>query len=213
VNRLRVLFRRGPELKYISHLDITRLWHRVLRRARVSLAYTEGFNPHPRIAMAAPLQLGATAEAELMDVWLDEPIAPEVFLNRLEKQLPGGLGVERAARIAPGMPALQAQVRFADYRLEVGIVENMSLERSINCLIESTSLPWQHRRDTGVKAYDLRPLIDSIKIVAVSRGVATLDMRLSCGARGTGRPEQVVRALGLDMPLDICRTGLVLQKS
>jgi radical SAM-linked protein len=73
MNRLRIRFGRGQELKFISHLDLTRLWHRALRRAGVALAYSEGFNPHPRLSLAAPLQLGATSEAELMDVYTLEP--------------------------------------------------------------------------------------------------------------------------------------------
>ena len=68
MQRLRIRFRRGPELKYISHLDIMRLWHRALQRAGISLAYSQGFNPHPKISLAAPLALGITSEAELMDI-------------------------------------------------------------------------------------------------------------------------------------------------
>ena len=70
MQRLRIRFSRGEELKFISHLDIIRLWERALRRARIGLAYSEGFSPHPRISLAAPLSLGITSDAELMDVVL-----------------------------------------------------------------------------------------------------------------------------------------------
>ena len=70
MNRLRVKFKRGLEVKLISHLDIIRLWHRALRRAGVELAYSEGFSPHPKISLAAPLALGVTSQAELMDVFI-----------------------------------------------------------------------------------------------------------------------------------------------
>ena len=210
MNRFRVIFQRGPQLKYISHLDLIRLWHRAMRRARVGLAYTLGFNPHPRLTLAAPLQLGATGLGELMDVWLDKPVVPGQFTARLERQLPDGLRIIRVAGVAPGLPALQAQVRYSDYRVTVETRDEVALRKSISSTLASSSIPWRHQRDTGFKAYDIRPLIKTIELESVSHGVATLDMRLRSDASGTGRPEQVVKALGMDIPVDICRTGLVL---
>ena len=67
MQRLRIRFCRGEELKFI-YLDIIRLWQRALNRTGVPLAYSEGFNPHPRISLAVPLALGITGEAELMDI-------------------------------------------------------------------------------------------------------------------------------------------------
>ena len=70
MQRLRIKFRRGAEVKYISHLDIMRLWQRALNRAGIALAYSEGFHPHPKISLAVPLAVGVTSEAELMDIIL-----------------------------------------------------------------------------------------------------------------------------------------------
>ena len=58
MQRLRIRFCRGQEVKFISHLDIMRLWQRAFNRAGIALAYSEGFNPHPRLSLAAPLALG-----------------------------------------------------------------------------------------------------------------------------------------------------------
>jgi radical SAM-linked protein len=63
---LRIKFQRDREIRFISHLDILRLWQRALHRARIPLAYSEGFSPHPRISMAAPLSIWVPVEAELM---------------------------------------------------------------------------------------------------------------------------------------------------
>ena len=64
MQRLRIRFSRGEEIKYISHLDIMRMWERVLRRAELPLAYSEGFSHHPRISLAVPLAIGVTSDAE-----------------------------------------------------------------------------------------------------------------------------------------------------
>ena len=58
--RLRIKFSRGEQLKFLSHLDLMRLWERALRRAGINPAYSEGFSPHPRISLAAPLAVGVT---------------------------------------------------------------------------------------------------------------------------------------------------------
>ena len=70
IQRLRVKFGRGRKLKYISHLDLMRLWERGLRRAGVPVAYSEGFNPRPRLSFASPLAVGTTSESELLDILL-----------------------------------------------------------------------------------------------------------------------------------------------
>ncbi len=210
MNRLRIRFGRGAPLKFISHLDLTRVWHRAFRRAGIAIAYSDGFNPHPKFSLAAPLQLGVTSEAELMDVYIVQPLTAVAFTAKLRSELPLGLDIMQVAPVGLHLPALQAQLRFADYLVKVNAPDEPGLGQAILSLLECRSLPWQHRRDTGVRSYDLRPLIAGIKYISYMGGVATLDMRLKSDAAGTGRPEQVVRALGLDSPIDIHRTRLVL---
>ncbi len=70
VQRLYLTYACDDAVKYISHLDLMRVWERVLRRAGVPVVYSEGFSPHPRIAMAAPLAVGVSSEAERIDIVL-----------------------------------------------------------------------------------------------------------------------------------------------
>jgi radical SAM-linked protein len=211
MNRLRIRFKRGEEIKFISHLDLIRVWQRAFRRAGVSLAYSEGFNPHPRLSLAAPLALGVTGEAELMDVYTVQPMSNQAFAAMVSLQLPQGLEIAQVFPMTFEAPALQAQMRFAEYEVRVTAPDIDMLKQSIDSLLASESLPWQHQRDTGVKSYDLRKLIESIWLVCHENGFATLGMKLRCGSEGAGRPEQVAKALGLDSPLSIHRTRLILQ--
>ncbi len=210
MNRVRIRFGRGTELKFISHLDLTRLWHRSLRRAGIELAYSEGFNPHPHISLAVPLQIGVTSEAELMDVYTIRAMHPEDFAASVKPQIPAGLSLIQAFSVPLNIPALQAQVVFADYDVEVAVPNGFDVGRAISELLTRTSLPWCHERDTGTKSYDLRPLIVELSLAGYNPNVAEVKMRLRCGSNGTGRPEQVIKALGLDNPLSIRRTHLAL---
>jgi radical SAM-linked protein len=213
VNRLRIRFTRGTEIKFISHLDVIRVWHRALRRAGVTLAYSEGFNPHPKLSLAAPLALGVTGEAELMDVYLVQPMSPHAFTSLMQPCLPQGLEIAQVFNVGLTLPSLQSQLRFAEYTVRVPAADEDTLRLAIIMLMRKETLPWQHQRDTGVKIYDLRRLIDNIKILGYDCGIATISMILRCDGEGAGRSEQVTRALGLDTPLDIHRNRLILQTS
>ena len=209
--RLRIRFCRGDEVKFISHLDIMRLWHRALNRAGMPLAYSEGFNPHPRLSLAAPLALGITSEAELVDVYTQAPMSPHAFIAMVTPHLPAGLEVSQVSLVSPALPSLQSQLRFAEYEVRLPAESEAQVSLAIASLMEKKSLPWSHQRDTGMRCYDLRPLIDALWLIGYEDGIARITMRLRCDASGAGRPEQVARALGLNAPLEIRRTKLILK--
>ena len=213
MQRLRIRFSRGEELKYISHLDLLRLWQRALNRAGISLAYSEGFNPHPRMSLAAPLALGITSEAELMDIVLDKWSSPHAFTAAIDRQLPQGIDVLQTYNIAMTLPSLQSQVTFSEYAVEINTEKTREdVEKSIDSLLQKDTLPWQHQRDTGPRRYDLRKLIDDLWLTDWESGHADIGMKLRCDSSGSGRPEQVAAALGFeDYPLSVHRTALILK--
>jgi radical SAM-linked protein len=215
MQRLRVKFSRGEEVKFISHLDIMRLWQRAFIRAGLPLAYSEGFNPHPRLSLAAPLALGVTSEAELMDVMLSRWSSPHSFSSVVSRQLPQGIEVKQVLSVPPNLPSLQSQVRFAVYRVGLFTEKTQDdIQDAIAALLARKELPWQHRRDTGVRRYDIRTLIDEIRFIDLSEGYCNIDMKLRCDSGGSGRPEQVAAAIGFDeYPRAIHRTGLILNST
>lgn len=212
VQRLRVKFTRGDELKYITHLDLMRFWERALRRADIPIAYSEGFSPHPQIALAAPLPVGVTSEAELMDVFLEEVMTLNEFIRRVTPQLPPSVRILRAEEAGLTLPALQAEVRAAEYEVEVehGCDD---LPRRIDDFMRSERVMWEQKRDDEVRRYDLRSLVHDIELRGTHDGVARLKMLLRSDSSGSGRPEQVAAALGLPAPTRIHRTRLVVARS
>ena len=212
MQRLRIRFRRGEEIKFISHLDIMRLWERALRRARIPLAYSEGFNPRPRISLAAPLSVGVTGEAELMDIFIDKKVSPHWFTAMVNQQLPPGIEILEVFPMALNMPSLQSQIRYAQYEVEMMTEKGAKdIESAISCMLSANHLPWHHERDTGRRNYDLRALIDDIWLINYSPPGCIIGMRLRCDSGGSGRPEQVALALGFtDYPQSIQRTRLTL---
>jgi radical SAM-linked protein len=212
VQRLRITFFRGEEVKYISHLDMMRLWERALRRAGIPVAYSQGFSPHPKISIAAPLPIGVTSDGELMDVLLRRRLSPYFFIKVVCDRLPAGVGILGVEQAGLSLPSLQSQVRKAEYRVEVEAGEGAAgVEQTIRSFLAREHLPWQHRRETEVRHYDLRALVDRLWLIGWSESRCILGMRLRTDSTATGRPEQVTAALGFSQrPLSIHRTKLIL---
>ena len=215
VQRLRVRFSRGEEIKYISHLDLMRLWERVLRRARMPLTYSEGFSPHARISLAAPLPIGTTSQYELMDVVLQEPVTPYFLIQTVKQQLPRGLEVLEVIQVPLTDPSVQSQLRHAEYHVVVRVDKSTEeMQAAIASLLQAKELPWHHMRDTGPRFYDLRALVEHVWLVSHNRPSFILGMSLRCDPQGTGRPEQVAAALGMtEHPLSIHRNRLILAEN
>ncbi len=193
--RMRLLFSKDGPLTYVSHLDLVRVWERTLRRAEAPLAYSGGFNPRPRLQLAAALPVGHTGEAELLDIWLEKPVEVERFGRMLVPVLPLGLAVRQIYQVSLQAPALQTQVIAAEYRVTVGwgrAVEQ--IEDRIRCILAAKELP-QMRRG---RSYDLRPLIERLWLVEYDARSVVLGMQLAAREGATARPEAVVEALDLD---------------
>lgn len=214
MQRLRLTFSRGEEVKYISHLDLMRLWQRMLRRADLPLAYSQGFSPHPRLSLAAPLAIGVTSSAELMDIFLERRVSPNFLFKALRAQLPHGIDISEVSEVGLGLPSLQSQVLYAEYSVIIDSDKGpQEIEAALSSLLARESLPWQHARDKEIRRYDLRALIADLWLGEPHPQAYTLGMRLRCDSAGTGRPEQVTAALGFSQhPRSIHRSKLVLAR-
>lgn len=198
MQRLRITFSKGEEIKYISHLDLMRAWERALRRGRIPLAYSQGFNPRPRLFFASALPVGFTSRAEMLDVILQQDMELREFASRVREQLPPGLELKSVAEVPVALPALSAQVVAAEYEV---VVESEDapheMQARLERLLAASSIPWRRERPGGAREYDLRPLIQKLWIIGRRDGAYVLGMRLQAGEKGTGRPDEVMAALGL----------------
>jgi len=210
--RLRVTFGRGEEVKYITHLDLMRLWERLLRRAGLPVSYSAGQAPRPRLALAAPLAVGVTSEGELMEVFLDTRLSLLPLTKRLAAECPAGITVREVQDIGLGLPALQTLVRFSEYRVAIApLVAREEMQQRMAGLLASRTLPRERVRDKEIRRYDLRPLVDSLWLEKWSDEEAVLGMRLQTDQRATGRPDEVLAVLGLsDAVRSIHRVRLLL---
>ena len=197
VQRLRIVFAKQAELRYISHLDLMRAWERALRRARLPVAHTQGFNPRPRLLFAAALAVGWTGSAELLDLFLEQRVDLRLAARALLVQLPPGLEVSSITEVDLTLPSLPAQVSAAEYRIELAPGPSAAeLGERVARLLAATSLPRRRERPDGVRSYDLRPLVQELR-GGLENGCPLLWARLQADGTATGRPDELVDELGL----------------
>ena len=210
VQRLRLTFARGDEAKELSHLEVMRALEQAMREAGLPLAYSEGRRSTAQISIAAPLPVSVTSSCDLADVFLSERVEPTRFVAALRATLPPGLEALSAREVGLALPALQTQVRWAEYEVDVsnGGSSAEDIRGAIGDLLAVRSLPWEHQREKKVQRYDLRPLVLGLRLEAEGEGVYRLMMRLRIGQDRSGRADQVVAALGLESPLRIHRRSL-----
>jgi len=199
LQRLRVVFAKRADAKYISHLDVARAWERALRRASVPLAYSHGFNPRPKLTFASALPVGFTGQAEMLDVQLQRRTTPREFAARLQKQLPSGLRLLSVEEVPSTLPPLPRQVVAAEYEVlvESGDASDAMEERLANLLAAET-ITRRRERLRKVQVYDLRPLIKKLWVAGQRGDAHIVGMHLQADQQGTGRPDEVMAALGLE---------------
>jgi radical SAM-linked protein len=211
VQRIRITYGVDGALVYASVLDMGRLWERLLRRAGVPLVYSQGFNPHPRLQFASPLPVGYSSECEVLDIWLAEQQDMAFAQRLMAAQAPKGLLVTRVEEVALDAPVLQAEVRRARYRVRLCTpMSGADLQVAFDRLLSTATLPRQRMKKGRMATYDLRPLVDQLVLASDEGGCYSIEMLLCAGAPGSGRPEEVIDALSVDVQdLAIRRTALL----
>jgi radical SAM-linked protein len=212
--RLRVWFRKGERVRYISHLDVLRHWERAIRRAGLPLSYSQGFTPHPKLQFAGPLPLGFVADAEIVDVTLDTRVPVEEFRARVAANTTPDLALVAVKEVPPGAPPPQAVVTWADYDVHIPGVDLSCAVPAVAAFLARAEFPWTEERKDRQRTYDLRAGVARLQAAAGDEGGTVISMRLAAHQDNTVRPEQVVAAIlpGAE-PALIRRRALHLQES
>ncbi|MBV7329673.1 TIGR03936 family radical SAM-associated protein [Chloroflexi bacterium TSY] len=207
--RVRLYYEKGESIKFISHQDEFRLWERTLRRADLPLLYKKGFNPQPHIQFAAPLGVGFTGICEPLDITFSTATPLDTLRRRIEDKLPPGVRIHSIQQVPLKTNSLQSLLIGADYTVLLyaepdELPADLIPQRIYEFLAKSEI--WRERERKGRKyRYNLRPLIFEL----VYRGYTEkaeehcIFVRVQQRAGATGRPDEVVSALGFD---DFART-------
>jgi len=163
VREARVKYEKRYPARFMSHLDLIRLFERAFRRAGIRLAYSQGFHPHPRIAYGPPLAMGYTSDAEYMDVeyYRDKDREIQPALNRV---LPDGLRILEIRTLYGKHQSLASIINRADYEVALYRTFDQSyLNQTIAEFLERKQIIIQRQRGVDQQEVDIRPFIESIR--------------------------------------------------
>jgi len=184
--QIRLCFSRSGALIWLGHLDMMRTMERSLRRAKLPISYSKGFNPRPELVFALPAGVGIATKRDYVDVFLSEPVATEQFLSRLSTTVPRDLKVVEARLVEAEKKSIMGQVCAADYGLYFPAAASFG-ER----IWQADSIPVERIRKGKRRIIDLRPLL-----IKVYDGEANaLEIKVKAGSAENMRMDLLCTAL------------------
>lgn len=171
-SRLRIRYTKRGKIRFIGHRDLANIWERALFRARIPVAYSNGFTPHPKISYGLALPVGWESNAEYLDITLARP-AEMAIGEVLDQVLPEGVQVRASAEIAGRPRSLASAVAEADYSVWVsdptgamaGSEFRGKLQSALDSLMSRTSLLVRRDRRGESLTEDVLPLMKGLQIV------------------------------------------------
>lgn len=159
--RILLKFSRGREIKYISHLDIQRLFQRALRRAKIPMEYSKGYNPHLLISFATALPLGVCSRGEYVEIQTSKYINPIDVKNRLNEVLPKGVEILAAEELKENFPNVGSVIALAQYSFEFS---GENAQEAIEKLLQSEEIVIEKKTKKGLAQVNVRKMIHSLAL-------------------------------------------------
>jgi len=217
MNKYVLQFKKQGNMKYISHLDLHRLFKRSLKKAEISLDYSKGFNPHEMINIVQPLSLGFESLCEYVEMESPQNLIEEEVLEKLNNFLPAGLFFISMKKIQKEKKNLSALCAYASYHIEFPMENTLKdlqgFMQQESIIIEKKDKKTGLFKEKDVKAQILKlnAFLDEEKL--------KIDCTLRCATNETLNPLLLAKAfcryLDFSIPdsyIQITRTGLFAQK-
>ncbi|CCU78513.1 FIG017108: hypothetical protein [Halanaerobium saccharolyticum subsp. saccharolyticum DSM 6643] len=214
----RIKFAKLEDLMYISHLEVIKTLRRIIRRAELPAAFSQGYNPRINLAIGPPLAVGLISKGEYFDLELEEEMEPEKLIEALNTASPKDLRFLKAAAVPDDIRSLSSLLDTAIYTINFDYAAEKSLEEAEAMLKEFMGqeeiMIIRHRRKKSDRKIDLKKRIFSAEIVDKNNW----KFAVVTGSRGNVRPEELNRALREKYPeikdfspLQVIREGVFVR--
>lgn len=196
--RIQFRFSKGSAVRFISHLDLMRTFERAMRRAKLPLAFSQGYNPKPRFSLYVPLPVGSTSEAELGNVDLAVPFEPGEFSERINAALPPSIRILEEEVIPHEGAHAASKIDTAEYRVEAAAPDDLDageVQAAVDAFLAAETWSYVRTGTKGSKTVDLRAPALEMELLGVEGNRATIRMVVNIGGEGGARPREVIAAL------------------
>jgi len=193
--KLRLRFKKEGLARFISHLDLMRTFERAFRRAELPIAFSQGFNPRPKMTFASALSVGISSSSEYLDVEFSEDVSASDVALKLNPALPEGIKVTDV-KMADEAISL-SMLNGAKYvvRLALNEVDLEELKKSTKGLLEQKEIIIEKRTKSGKKLVNIAPFIYSLGLSNCDGSAADIVMSVAIGQQGSVAPTMVINEL------------------
>jgi radical SAM-linked protein len=196
--KIRIRFAKLGRVRWTSHRDVARMWERALRRARLPLAYTEGFSPRPKLSFGLALPTGCESSAEYLDVALSEMVEPADLTATFSSLLPDGVDVLAAQVLPAGMGSLQEEVTSCRWEIDVPQLGPDALTEAIARVLGAETLSVTRERKGRPVTDDMRPSVLALSSAGPLGTGSGLVAELGTRPRGV-RPSELAQVMGVEL--------------
>ena len=203
MQRLRIRYAKRGRLRFTSHRDFSRAFERAVFRAQIPMAYSSGFNPHPRISYAGAAPTGSASEAEYLEIALAAVVDPAGILVQLDEVLPDGLDVLEVVEAAPG--SLADRLEASRWLIDLPASEE-DARVAVERFLSADEVAVERMTKKGLRTFDCRAAVVALAVEAGDRG-SRLDVVLRHGVPSV-RPDDVLTGMaqhagltGVEAPL------------
>lgn len=201
---VRLNFSKTGRAIYISHLDINRMMTRAVRRAKLPMWYTEGFNPHPYLTFALPLSLGQSSDCEYMDIRIEGDITDEEIMNRLNAVLPEGVKILSVSAPVYDAKEIEKALYFVKLVFKDAETSKIFAERA-QTIVEGEELLAEKRGKKGhrkvMKQINLIDFIYDMKF-STAENIVNLQCVLAAGNTNNLNPTLLVETLEKEIGIE-----------
>lgn len=190
--KIRIKFAKTGSMKFIGHLDIMRYFQKVMRRAEVDIAYSEGFSPHQVMSFAAPLGVGLTSQGEYLDIEVHSTASSYEMINRINEVMVEGMKVISYRLLSEDSKNAMSIVSAADYlvKFRPEYMPDINLRQKFNDFISQNSIEILKKTKKSEMTVDIRPLIYEAKVDENNN----VFMKLATGSANNLKPDLVMQA-------------------
>ncbi|HKA54832.1 MAG TPA: TIGR03936 family radical SAM-associated protein, partial [Candidatus Binatia bacterium] len=196
VARVRVCYSKLAEARFVGAKETATLFARATRRARLPVAYSQGFHPLPRLSFGPALPLGIESEEEFLDIELSEEVPAAEVGRRLDAELPRGFTVHRAETIDPRDPSIDASIRA--FRYTVGL-DSVPVDKQACAFLAArlsefraaSTFPVRKHTRGGEKTVDAKQFVSQVALATP----LTLSLEVQMTGAGTIKPHDFVGTL------------------
>jgi len=182
VQNIRIFFKKRDRAKYISHLDMTRLFQRAVRRSGITMWYTEGFHPHLYMTFALPLSLGIESDCESVDMRLIDDISFSEVKDRLNSVLPKGIEVTEICE-----PVMKAN-RIVSSKYAVKLINLSDKKAQFDAFLEQNEIMAVKKGKAGEKLVNIKAFVYDYKTFCEGENLCA-ELVLASGNVNTLNPQ------------------------